>query len=234
MVACHVAWSLFGTKTKIARIRSRDYTKQPEPVRLDRNARGADGAAGLRDRHVPEPRGGRHGVHRAADPLSGRAAGRRLRRRQGAARRPQGAQGRRAGRAPDPRTARPHAQQRSARGGHVPQGREHRARRRHRDRGRRRGVLRRGDAGHPRRHEGDAEARGPGEARRDRRRRQHRLPARADARRREPGQGDRARLEARAARSPSSCATRSCWSATPRTRNCWSRRTSTASTSSAR
>ena len=29
MVACHVAWSLFGTKTKIARIRSRDYTKQP-------------------------------------------------------------------------------------------------------------------------------------------------------------------------------------------------------------
>jgi trk system potassium uptake protein TrkA len=27
MVACHVAWTLFGTKTKIARIRSRDYTK---------------------------------------------------------------------------------------------------------------------------------------------------------------------------------------------------------------
>jgi trk system potassium uptake protein len=30
MVACHVAWSLFGTKTKIARIRSRDYTKHSE------------------------------------------------------------------------------------------------------------------------------------------------------------------------------------------------------------
>ena len=30
MVACHVAWNLFGTKTKIARIRSRDYTKRPE------------------------------------------------------------------------------------------------------------------------------------------------------------------------------------------------------------
>jgi trk system potassium uptake protein TrkA len=29
MVACHVAWTLFGTKAKIARIRSRDYTKQP-------------------------------------------------------------------------------------------------------------------------------------------------------------------------------------------------------------
>jgi trk system potassium uptake protein len=29
MVACHVAWSLFGTKTKIARIRSRDLTRQP-------------------------------------------------------------------------------------------------------------------------------------------------------------------------------------------------------------
>ena len=29
MVACHVAWNLFGTKTKIARIRSRDYTKHP-------------------------------------------------------------------------------------------------------------------------------------------------------------------------------------------------------------
>src|SRR5512134_3188148 len=27
MVACHVAWSLFGTRTKIARIRSRDYTR---------------------------------------------------------------------------------------------------------------------------------------------------------------------------------------------------------------
>jgi trk system potassium uptake protein TrkA len=30
MVACHVAWSMFGTKTKIARIRSRDYTKSPK------------------------------------------------------------------------------------------------------------------------------------------------------------------------------------------------------------
>ncbi len=30
MVACHVAWSLFGTRTKIARIRSRDYTRQPK------------------------------------------------------------------------------------------------------------------------------------------------------------------------------------------------------------
>jgi trk system potassium uptake protein TrkA len=30
MVACHVAWSLFGTRTKIARIRSRDYTKHPK------------------------------------------------------------------------------------------------------------------------------------------------------------------------------------------------------------
>ena len=30
MVACHVAWNLFGTRTKIARIRSRDYTKRPE------------------------------------------------------------------------------------------------------------------------------------------------------------------------------------------------------------
>jgi len=29
MVACHVAWSLFGTKTKIARIRSRSYTLHP-------------------------------------------------------------------------------------------------------------------------------------------------------------------------------------------------------------
>jgi trk system potassium uptake protein TrkA len=43
MVACHVAWSLFGTKTKIARIRERDYTKHaklfvstegPEPPAL--------------------------------------------------------------------------------------------------------------------------------------------------------------------------------------------------------
>ena len=76
--------------------------------------------------------------------------------------------------------------------------REHRAGRRHGDRARRRSVLRRSDAGHPRRDEGNAEARGPGQARRDRRRRQHRLPAGADARGGEPGQADRARLEARA------------------------------------
>jgi trk system potassium uptake protein TrkA len=30
VVACHVAWSLFGTKTKIARIRSRDFTRHPD------------------------------------------------------------------------------------------------------------------------------------------------------------------------------------------------------------
>ena len=30
MVACQVAWTLFGTQTKIARIRSRDYTRRPE------------------------------------------------------------------------------------------------------------------------------------------------------------------------------------------------------------
>jgi trk system potassium uptake protein TrkA len=30
IVACQVAWTLFGTRTKIARIRSRDYTKQPK------------------------------------------------------------------------------------------------------------------------------------------------------------------------------------------------------------
>ncbi len=41
MVACHVAWSLFGTRTKIARIRSRDYTRQPKSVRLDRMVRPA-------------------------------------------------------------------------------------------------------------------------------------------------------------------------------------------------
>jgi len=29
MVACHVAWNLFGTRTKIARIRSRDFTRHP-------------------------------------------------------------------------------------------------------------------------------------------------------------------------------------------------------------
>jgi trk system potassium uptake protein TrkA len=30
MVACHVAWTLFGTRAKIARIRSRDFTRKPE------------------------------------------------------------------------------------------------------------------------------------------------------------------------------------------------------------
>ena len=30
MVACQVAWTLFRTPTKIARIRSRDYTRQPK------------------------------------------------------------------------------------------------------------------------------------------------------------------------------------------------------------
>ena len=30
MVACQVAWSLFGTKTKIARIRSEAFARRPE------------------------------------------------------------------------------------------------------------------------------------------------------------------------------------------------------------
>ena len=30
MVACQVAWTLFGTRTKIARIRSQSFTRRPE------------------------------------------------------------------------------------------------------------------------------------------------------------------------------------------------------------
>ena len=38
MVACQIAWSLFGTRTKIARIRSRDYTSRSEVFVSTENA----------------------------------------------------------------------------------------------------------------------------------------------------------------------------------------------------
>lgn len=54
MVACHVAWSLFGTRTKIARIRSRDYTRHDSLfVRTD----AAPADAGAVAERTPGPHG---------------------------------------------------------------------------------------------------------------------------------------------------------------------------------
>ena len=69
---------------------------------------------------------------------------------------------------------------------------------RYRDPGRRRSVFYRGPQGHPRVHERDAQARGSGAAGRDRGRRQHRRPARAGPGTDQPGQAHRAGPAARA------------------------------------
>ena len=75
MVACQVAWTLFRTPTKIARIRSARLSRsRTEAVRATRIARSPVDVA-------DQPGAARHRLHRAADPLSGRAAGARLRRR---------------------------------------------------------------------------------------------------------------------------------------------------------
>ena len=52
MVACHVAWTVFGTRAKIARIRSRDYTRQPVCIRTEGDQR----LARLRDGKRPSRR----------------------------------------------------------------------------------------------------------------------------------------------------------------------------------
>ena len=213
IVACQVAWTLFGTRTKIARIRSRDYTQPSRTVRVDRRRRrhaAGNGPAGASPSTCSSAPKSCHDVHRAPDPLPGRAAGRRFRRRQGAAGRPARAQGRAARRPGAAQPARAPAERRCTRDRDLPQRPQHQARGRHGGRVGRRSVLRRRDEGHPPRHERDAAARGPGEQRRDRGRRQHRPPARADARGREPGQDDRARSARARGASPSSCATRSC------------------------
>ena len=47
MVACHVAWNLFATKTKIARIRSRDYTNHPSLFVTTENSEAATALPGF-------------------------------------------------------------------------------------------------------------------------------------------------------------------------------------------
>ena len=80
MVACQIAWTLFRTPTKIARIRSQAFARRPE-IFVSTEARSPTELSGFAvDVYVsPEELG--HGLHRAADPLPGRAPGPRLRRR---------------------------------------------------------------------------------------------------------------------------------------------------------
>jgi len=64
MLACQIAWTLFRTPKKIARVRSADYTARSTAVRRERGRRGRldqSGAAG-------------HGIRRPADPLPRRTA----------------------------------------------------------------------------------------------------------------------------------------------------------------
>ena len=75
MLACQIAWTLYRTPKKIARVRSADYTERDKL--FGENARGG--------RRLDQPRATGHRVRGAADPLSRRAAGAGFRRRPGAA-----------------------------------------------------------------------------------------------------------------------------------------------------
>ena len=78
MVACQVAWTLFRTPTRIARIRSPDFTSRTELFISPQDGTTA-ARRRLRRRHVRESRAAGHHLYPAADPLSGRPADRRLR-----------------------------------------------------------------------------------------------------------------------------------------------------------
>ena len=131
MMACEVAYTLYRTPTKIARIRSAEYTSHPELFSEEAHL----------GRCVHQPGAAGHRIHRTPDPLSGRAAGARLRRRQGAAGRRARAQGRPAGRASAARAARASAENRRACGGHLSRRAQHDSGWRHRHRRRRRSVF---------------------------------------------------------------------------------------------
>ena len=74
MMACEVAFTLFRTPTKIARIRAAEYTEPPGAVQRRRAVGG----------RLHQPRAAGHRIRRAPHPLPRHAAGARLRRRQGA------------------------------------------------------------------------------------------------------------------------------------------------------
>ena len=201
MMACEVAYTLYRTPTKIARIRSAEYTSRPELF--------SDEALSVDVFISPEQLVTEY-VERLIQ-LSGRAAGARFRRRQGAARRRA-----RAARAAllvghacaSCRSICPKLEARVVaiyRAGRSisPEGDT---------------VIEDGDEvfflaaqqRHPPRHERDAQAGRPGAARRHRRRRQHRLPARQGAREKQPGEAHRARYATRAQASRSCSRTPSC------------------------
>ena len=202
MIACQIAWTLFRTPHQDRAHPLRRLLRPPGAVRRERDP------GGPRD----QPGAARHRLRRAADPLPGRAAGARFRGRPRAARRHARAEGRHARRPPAAGAARPHSQ--------------------HRGRASRRSTAA-AAASIPRatpsieEHDevfflaaredmqlvmSEISLRGSQRAaRRDRRRRQHRLPPRAGARGAHPGQAHRARSrQRRAARRRDSCATRSC------------------------
>ena len=172
MLACEIAFTLFRTPTKIARIRAAEYTDRaalfgadalavdvwisPEQLVTEYVA-ATDLLSRGRCRCWSSPTAGcvwsACGSARAACWSGGRCAS----------------------------CASTLPEARGARRRDLPRRPQRGARRRHRHRGRRRGVLPGRARGYPPYHERDAPRRGSGTAHRDRRRRQHRLPARQDA-----------------------------------------------------
>ena len=211
MLACEMAFTLFRTPTKIARIRSAEYTSRPQLF--------ATKALSVDVFISPEQLVTEYVERLIRYP--GRAAGARLRRRQGAPRRRARAERRPAGRAlparapqhlPDMRGC---ASSRSIATGAacVPQATPSSRKATRCSSSPRSDDIRRVMSG-------AAPRRRSGAARRDRRRRPHRLSAGQDAREDQPGEAHRARRAARAQDLGAPRATPSCCTATPPTRSC--------------
>jgi trk system potassium uptake protein TrkA len=165
MLACHIAWTLYRTPKKIARVRSAAFT--------EREALFGENAVAVDVWISPEQLVTEYvarlirypGALQVLDFADGRVRLVGVR----------ALQGRPAGGSSAAHAARAHPRRRCARRRDLSRRQEHSARGRHRHRGRRRGVLPGGAQGHPPGHERDAQGGGARAAGGDRGRRQHRL-----------------------------------------------------------
>ena len=194
MVACQIAFTLFRTPTRIARIRARALTSReqlfgPEGIPVDVAISPASLVTDYIEQLIRFP-----GALQVLDFADGRV-------RLVATR---AHRGRRAGRTSAARAAEAHPERRVPRGRDLPGRPRHHPGRRHRRRGRRRGVLHRSAQGHPYGAQGNAQARRSRAQGGDRGRRQHRPRLAQRARGDEPSEGDRARLCSAHGRSRSS------------------------------
>ena len=169
MIACQIAWTLFRTPTKIARIRSGDYYGRPElfgdnAIPVDLAISPEQLVTDYVERLIRYP-----GALQVLEFADGRVLLVGMRALKG---------GKLVGH--QLQALRAHIPNREVRVAAIYRGgRSIHARGRHHDRGARRGVLRRRARGHARRDEGVLHRGGERAPRRHRRRRQHRLPPRA-------------------------------------------------------